>query len=205
MKTFQSLWMIASLAAVGTTTAYNNNNNNNNNNAAPSRRAFFQKAAVTAAAASAAVLLPVPQAQAAALDACPPKSSNCIRTTWTPPVGTSKAKMAQAVKSVLQEYPAQGQSKVDAGGWEIVEDGLENGGATNTRVEYKSGIGNFAKYLNGGKPFVDDLKIEIGDQAVELRSSSRVGDSDLGVNQKRLEYLAKAIKAMGWEAADPKY
>jgi hypothetical protein len=200
MKTFYTL-AIACLA-VGTTTAYSTSNNNSNN--APSRRAFFQKAAVTAAAASAAVLLvPTPAAQAASLDACPAKSSNCIRTTWTPPAGTSKAKMAEQVKTVLQAYPQEGQSKVDLGGWEIVEDGLANAGSA--RVEYKSGIGNFAKFLNGNKPFVDDLKIEITDTTVELRSSSRIGESDLGVNQKRLAYMANAIKAMGWEAAEPKY
>jgi hypothetical protein len=198
MKTFYSL-AIACLA-VGTTAAYSTNANNN---AAPSRRAFFQKAAVTAAAASAAVLLPTPAVQAAALDACPAKSQNCIRTTWTPPEGTSKAKMAAAVKDVLTAYPQEGQSKVDLGGWVIVEDGLENG--TSARVEYKSGLGNFAKFLNGNKPFVDDLNIEITDKTVELRSSSRIGESDLGVNQKRLAYLATAIKAMGWEAAEPKY
>jgi hypothetical protein len=207
MKTFYSL-AIACLA-VGTTTAYSTNNNNNK---APSRRAFFQKAAVTAASASAAVLLlPTQAAQAAAaLDACPAKSQNCIRTTWTPPAGTSKAKMAEQVKAVLQAYPQEGQSKVDLGGWEIVEDGLLDnsaaaGSSASARVEYKSGLGNFAKFLNGNKPFVDDLKIEITDKTVELRSSSRIGESDLGVNQKRLTYLANAIKALGWEAAEPKY
>jgi hypothetical protein len=201
MKTFQSVLMVACLA-VGTTTAYNNANANANaNNAnAPSRRAFFQKAATTAAVASCAILLPVQSAQAA-LDACPPKSSNCIRTTWTPPAGTSKAKMVEQVEAVLQAYPQAGQNGVDLGGWEIVEGGFDRGTA---RVEYKSGIGNFAKFLNGNKPFVDDLKIEI-DKAVELRSASRVGDSDLDVNRKRLVYLTNAIKAMGWEAMEPKY
>ena len=111
--------------------------------------------------------------------------------------------MAAAVKDVLTAYPQEGQSKVDLGGWVIVEDGLENG--TSARVEYRSGLGNFAKFLNGNKPFVDDLNIEITDKTVELRSSSRIGESDLGVNQKRLAFMANAIKAMGWEAADPKY
>jgi hypothetical protein len=132
------------------------------------------------------------------------RSSNCIRTTWTPPEVTSKAKMAEAIKAVLQEYPQAGQNGVDLNGWEIVEDGLSTGSST-ARVEYKSGIGNFAKFLNGNKPFVDDLKIEIGDSAVEIRSASRIGDSDLGVNQKRLVFLANAIKAMGWTTLEPKY
>ena len=54
------------------------------------------------------------------------------------------------------------------------------------RVEYKSsGKGPFAKLFNGGKPFTDDLRIEVGsDGVVQIKSNSRVGDSDLGVNTK---------------------
>eukprot|EP00977_Amphora_coffeiformis_P019386 scaffold7213_cov166-Amphora_coffeaeformis.AAC.2 len=98
----------------------------------------------------------------------------------------------------------EGQNDVDKGGWTIVSEDLT--GAGTAAVEYKSGIGNFAKFLNGGKPFVDDLKLEItGDGVVEVRSASRVGDSDFKVNQKRLQYLAKAFKAKGWEVPEPTY
>ena len=90
------------------------------------------------------------------------------------------------------------------GGWTIVEDDLAGSGTA--RVEYKSGIGNFAKFFNGGKPFIDDLKLEIADSgAVEVRSSSRVGESDLDVNRKRLVYLGKALTAKGWTILEPKY
>ena len=34
----------------------------------------------------------------------------------------------------------------------------------------------------GGKPFVDDLEVLVGGDSVSVRSSSRIGDSDLGVN-----------------------
>ena len=85
-----------------------------------------------------------------------------------------------------------------------MEDDLAKSGTA--RVEYKSGIGNFAKFLNGGKPFVDDLKLEIADSgAVEVRSASRIGESDLGVNKKRLEFLKKGVVAAGWSAPDPMY
>jgi hypothetical protein len=110
--------------------------------------------------------------------------------------------MAAAVKAALQEYPQEGQNGVDKGGWVIVEDTLDTGAG---RVEYKSGIGIFTKLFNGGKPFIDDLKIELTDEAVELRSSSRIGKSDLGVNKKRLIFLQNAIKAKGWAAPDPTY
>ena len=74
------------------------------------------------------------------------------------------------------------------------------------RVEFRSGLGNFAKFLNGGKPFVDDLEIEVVDgNKIELKSASRVGESDLDVNRKRLQFLAAQANSLGWEAPEPKY
>ena len=67
-------------------------------------------------------------------------------------------------------------------------------------MEYRSsGKGFFAKTFNGGKPFVDDLNVEVdGSGIVRVRSQSRVGDSDLGVNKKRVDYLAAGLKEKGW-------
>jgi hypothetical protein len=96
-----------------------------------------------------------------------------------------------------------GQEKVDLGGWKIVQDDLATTGTA--RVEYLSGIGNFAKYFNGGKPFVDDLKVEITGADVQVRSSSRVGESDFDVNRKRLIVLNKGLVAEGWTILEPKY
>ena len=79
-----------------------------------------------------------------AIEACPKGSSNCIRTTWTPPSGTSKKDAIQQVKAVLDSYPQEGQNKADLGGWSIAEDSGDK-----LRVEFKSGIGTFAKFLNG--------------------------------------------------------
>eukprot|EP00980_Cylindrotheca_fusiformis_P000703 scaffold168_cov124-Cylindrotheca_fusiformis.AAC.3 len=138
-----------------------------------------------------------------AIDACPKGSKNCIRTTWTPPSGSSKASSIASLRKVLEAYPQEGQDKVDLGGWTLVEDNFNSGSA---RFEYKSGIGNFAKFFNGGKPFIDDLKLEISDSGVvEVRSSSRVGESDLGVNQKRLAYIGKGLAAEGWTVPEPTY
>lgn len=86
-------------------------------------------------------------APANAIDACPKGSSNCIRTTWTPPAGTSKADAAKTIKDVLDSYPQAGQDKVDLGGWSFASDSLASSGTA--AVEYQSGIGNFAKFLNG--------------------------------------------------------
>lgn len=41
--------------------------------------------------------------------------------------------------------------------------------------------------------FVDDVEFLIGEQAVDLRSASRLGYSDLGVNRKRIEHLRQRL------------
>lgn len=139
-----------------------------------------------------------------ALDACPKGSNNCLTTQWTPPAGTDASAAASALKKVIESYPQEGQNKVDLGGWTVVEDSFAPGKVAS--IEYKSGIGNFAKFFNGGKPFVDDLKLAIGENGVvDVRSSSRIGDSDLGVNQKRVAYIVDALRKEGWTAPDPKY
>jgi uncharacterized protein (DUF1499 family) len=58
--------------------------------------------------------------------------------------------------------------------------------------------GKFAKFFNGGKPFIDDLEISIGENGAKFKSQSRVGDSDFGVNGKRMAFISKGLKAKGW-------
>lgn len=62
-----------------------------------SRRAFVQSAATAFVVGTTTA--------ANAMEACPKGSNNCIRTTWTPPSGTSKADIAKTVQAVLLEYP----------------------------------------------------------------------------------------------------
>lgn len=160
------------------------------------RREVFQS--IVSAGAAAVVASP---SVANALGACSVKS-HCIRTDWTPPPGTSKDTIIATLKKTLDAYPQAGQQSVDLGGWTVVDDLSDGYG----RVEFKSGIGNFAKFLNGGKPFVDDLDFEIADTGVvAVKSSSRVGDSDFGVNQKRLNFFAAKLREEGWNVPDPTY
>ena len=88
--------------------------------------------------------------------------------------------------------------EVDGGGWIVASDELETTG--NARVEYRSsGKGFWAKTFNGGKPFVDDLNIEVdANGIIQIRSQSRVGDSDFGVNKKRVSFLAAGLQEKGW-------
>ena len=147
---------------------------------------------------------PVPTS---ALDPCPPKSMNCIRTTWTAPVETTPSQAKAQVQAVFRAYPQEGQAGVDKGGWGVATGTLEEG---KFRIEYQSGKGGFfSRLLNGGKPFIDDVLVEIvhGHDPIvaEIRSSSRMGVSDMGVNQKRLQYLARQIQEKGWRAPPPEY
>ena len=168
------------------------------------RREIFNKFASVGAAA-ALVAVTSPGSANAALELCPKGSSNCIRTKWSPPTGTAANNAVSTLKTVIESYPQEGQNKADLGGWSIVGDSSFGAGKV-VSIEYTSGIGNFAKFLNGKKPFVDDLKLDIGsDGVVDVRSSSRIGESDFGVNQKRLSFIVAMLKKEGWDCPEPTY
>ena len=150
-------------------------------------------------ASIAAVSLP---GAANAIQACPPGSKNCLRQTWTPPSSASAADATSQLRDALNAYPQEGQEdgRVDGGGYTIVTDTLGSDSASGSlALEYRSsGKGTFAKLFNGGKPFVDDLIIEPNGKSFEFRSASRLGDSDFGVNGKRLAYIGGLLKGKGW-------
>ena len=96
--------------------------------------------------------------------------------------------MAQLLE-VVKAYPP-GQGKVDGGGFRIVTATPEY-----LYVQYES-----LKY-----GFIDDVEFAVGgDDAalVQVRSASRLGFLDLGVNAKRLNWLSARLRALGWEAAE---
>ena len=58
----------------------------------------------------------------------------------------------------------------------------------------------FESLKNG---FIDDVEFAVvGDEknTVQVRSSSRLGYLDFGVNAKRLNYLSKKLREKGWDA-----
>ena len=135
--------------------------------------------------------------------ACPRGSNNCWSSAsnyapWRWPAGKSRSDALAELKAALDAYPQEGQADVDKGGWVVAEGDLASSGYL--RLEFRSGIGRLAQFFNGGKPFIDDLEVSVGDDAVAVRSSSRVGDSDLGVNAKRLNFLSANLRAKGWDA-----
>lgn len=160
-----------------------------------------------AAGAALAAAAPLP---ALALKPCPPGANNCFSAAstdknklaqWSWPAGMSRADAVASLRKSLEAYPQEGQADADKGGWTFAEDGLAEKGYA--RLEYKSGLGNMAKFFNGGQPFVDDLEVSVEDASVCVRSASRVGDSDFGVNAKRLSYIAADLRKAGWAASAP--
>ena len=107
---------------------------------------------------------------------------------WTWPDGYDQAKAFAELDSVLQKYEP-GQNNVDGGGFEIQQS--KNG---YIYVQYEA--------LKGG--YIDDVEFAVISDSppntVQVRSSSRVGYLDFGVNAKRLNYLAKQLREKGWNA-----
>lgn len=54
--------------------------------------------------------------------------------------------------------------------------------------------------------YIDDFELAYidgapgGDRAVQVRSSSRVGYLDYGVNGKRINFIAEKLRKKGWDA-----
>jgi Protein of unknown function (DUF1499) len=97
--------------------------------------------------------------------------------------------------SILQAYPP-GQSDVDGGGFDIKKNDPVKG---YIYVQYES--------LKNG--YIDDVEFAVvdgyGPRQVQMRSSSRLGYLDFGVNSKRVNWIAKALREKGWEAEGVDY
>eukprot|EP00614_Pseudopedinella_elastica_P025841 CAMPEP_0172616938 /NCGR_PEP_ID=MMETSP1068-20121228/68937_1 /TAXON_ID=35684 /ORGANISM="Pseudopedinella elastica, Strain CCMP716" /LENGTH=164 /DNA_ID=CAMNT_0013422569 /DNA_START=92 /DNA_END=586 /DNA_ORIENTATION=+ len=159
---------------------------------APSKGSVSRRAIL-----SSPLILAFPLVANAAVDACPKGANNCVEGAWTAPAGMKGSEASASLKSVLDAYPQEGQAGVDEGGWKYAVEDLAGKGYARLEVS-SSGKGNFAKFLNGGKPFVDDLEVSLEDGVAKFRSKSRTGDSDFGVNGKRVAYISTGLKAKGW-------
>ena len=170
---------------------------------AKSRRQLFQNvfktSVLTTAFTAASIPLPSHYDKADALELCRAKARNCIRTTWTAPKMLSKTQAIGAITEVLNSYPQNGQNGIDCNGWSIVGDHLsslsEEEGTNIIRLEFRSCVGPAAVAFNLAQPFVDDVILELkgidsdSSLTVDVKSSSRMGSSDLFVNKKRIEFL----------------
>lgn len=116
---------------------------------------------------------------------------------WPNELGNDKEKAFEQLASVIASYKP-GQSNVDGGGFKII--------TSDPRKGYI--YTQFESLKNG---YIDDVELAYiagavgGDRAVQVRSSSRIGYLDFGVNAKRLNYIAKDLRAMGWDAPGVDY
>lgn len=194
------------------------------------QKTFFTLTTTTATAAVAAMTTAVtltastPQ-KAYALEQCRPKARNCIRTAWEAPPSSIKNKedAINVIKNVLNSYPQNGQNGVDCNGWSIVKDIDTTTTTTSSSpssdksiiaLEYKSCIGPAALAINLAQPFIDDVILEFEERKLEndvmvvivqVKSSSRMGSSDLNVNKKRIEYLGEKLRQQGWIIPNVRY
>lgn len=104
---------------------------------------------------------------------------------------SSKKEAFQQLETVIKAYKP-GQGNIDGGGFKIVKSDPDKG---YIYVQFEA--------LKNG--YIDDFELaylEKKDVAneVQVRSSSRVGYLDVGVNAKRLNYIAKDLRELGWDA-----
>ncbi|CAK9079983.1 unnamed protein product [Durusdinium trenchii] len=109
---------------------------------------------------------------------------------WAYPSG-GQARAMRDLEKALKSYPV-GQQDIDGGGFEIQTLDAEKGYAY---VQFES--------LKRG--YIDDVEFRVTPKDSEsgevfVRSASRVGYLDLGVNAKRLNQLSQQLRELGWTA-----
>jgi len=110
---------------------------------------------------------------------------------WLWPKGYDQETAFKELEAVVNTYEP-GHDNIDAGGFAIKKSDPSKG---YLYVQFEA--------LKNG--YIDDLEFAVlsgmGDREVQVRSSSRVGYLDYGVNAKRLNYIAKLLKSKGWDAS----
>ena len=125
--------------------------------------------------------------------------------SWSFPKNLTKEEAFKQLEEVLNKY-VPGQGNIDGGGFKVVTapvdvkkyyiyaqfEALKNGYIDDFEVAY---VPSSSSLVGGG----DD------GNSVQVRSSSRVGYLDYGVNAKRVNYIAKMMRDLGWNAPGVEY
>jgi uncharacterized protein (DUF1499 family) len=112
---------------------------------------------------------------------------------WNSSPNNGNSNSIKDVKQIIDTYEV-GQNNIDGGGYKIIEyinENNDDGGEQYIYVQFQS-------YKVG---YIDDFECWYNplSKKFDIRSSSREGYSDLGVNAKRLEYIAKRLEQeYGW-------
>lgn len=119
-------------------------------------------------------------------------NTNIPSFRWPMKQFTSHEDAFAQLYEVVKSYEP-GQENVDGGGFDIVSYDPKAG---YIYIQFES--------LKNG--YVDDLEFafindkDTTDNAIQVRSSSRLGYLDFGVNAKRINYLAMKLRSKGWDA-----
>eukprot|EP00977_Amphora_coffeiformis_P006923 scaffold1510_cov163-Amphora_coffeaeformis.AAC.2 len=108
---------------------------------------------------------------------------------WTWPADKDKTKAFEDLYEALQAYPP-GQNNVDGGGFQFQ--------MVDTNKGYIYVV--YEALKNGYYDDVEFAHIGDGVRTVQVRSSSRIGYLDFGVNAKRLNWIAQELRRRGWNA-----
>ena len=97
------------------------------------------------------------------------------------------------VKQAVDAYPP-GQGGIDGGGFKIV---------TLRLPESANDVGYiYVQFESLVQGYIDDVEFVVSQGLVNVRTSSRSGYADFGVNAKRYNYFAKKLAAVkGWKTS----
>ena len=105
------------------------------------------------------------------------------------PANLDQQQAFSQLQEVLQSYPP-GQNGVDGGGFQIQK---IDGNKGYAYVQYQA--------LKNG--YIDDVEFaclpDDNKRSLQVRSSSRIGYLDYGVNAKRINWIAKSLRENGWD------
>jgi len=119
-------------------------------------------------------------------DSGPPEEWLVSPFTYQKPLAEAVADLRAAIAA----YPP-GQSGIDGGGYQTVSDQVSEAGAY-TYVQFES----------RRKGYVDDMEFSLAKGVLNVRTSSRLGYTDAGVNAKRFNWFALRLGSTpGWTAA----
>lgn len=127
---------------------------------------------------------------------------NCFSTTgddshllqpWNPKGGISKTQAMDQLVNAIKAYPP-GQARIDRGGFKIV----------TSKPDYL-----YVQFESMKHGFIDDVEFAFSGGSssetieIQVRSASRMGFLDLGVNGKRLNWISThLVETYGWRQTD---
>ena len=97
------------------------------------------------------------------------------------------AEALSELKGAIAAYPP-GQRGIDGGGFKLMEE------RSDEKTAYL-----YVQFESGRKGYIDDVEFALGSGVANVRTSSRIGYTDMGVNAKRFNWFADRLGGTaGW-------